>query len=823
MLAMGFTHRPAKWQCVLLSVLFIQAFPALSAVYVMEFPIRQNATELGHVSATVDGLTLKSISAAEFKRNLQSVLSKEVLAWLTSKGEQEVTLEQFRSHGISLSLQPQDLTIEMSLTEAAMATDSLSYGREKHFEQPNGEANWAVLNNFNLNHERSDNNQSHHSQFEWLINANVGGGDGINMRSSIFWENDDNLEEQFYRGDIALFYDQPDMPLRMTLGDTQTSSRGHLSGTQLGGFEIQKAYSKLQPQRKITPGNSQQFVLPRPATLEVFINDFLISRLRLRAGRYDLNDLPLTSGVNNIQIVATYANGETQQFSFTTHYNARLLAEGLSDYSFAVGYVSSVEDGRYHYDDDLLISGSYEYGLTDSLTFGVNGAIHPRGHVLGSVATLNSLLGNISFRFSQSDMQYQTHSSTQGHAYSIETEHSVFGKGDYGSPNLRLGYEVKEDFTNTPWLQFSTPNNNKRAYVDYSYIIDDNLDVNLNASRSTNSDAMVTKNITAELNLRYEGLRVRVGYNHSTSEDPRTLSENQFVLNFIWNDYNRRSNIRTRAQYNNQSKVASASYGKTNNNFVNDYGYELRAERGSDYRQEQFKASYTGAFFRADVGANNYTRSQQSSESGANINLSTSVGIADGHVGMGATTTAPFAVVTKHKTLKETDVLVNVNHFGRAQTKPSQNIGALIDLGTGYANYQFNIDVPQAPLGYDWGPGMYQIVGGANTGHHIQIGSELSYTVIGTLVDEQGTPIAMQRGRVIKQQNTDGQKAQPLSRAFFTNRAGRFVVEGISVGEYLIELNDTQGTFLIEDTEQRFIRIGTLTLEKIPSKGDASK
>ncbi len=820
MLKMGFTRRPAQWQCALMALLCMLTSRAYCAVYVMDFPIKLNATEVGQVSATVDGLTLQSISAAEFKRNLESTLSKEVLAWLASKGEQEVSVEQFQAQGISLSLQPQDLTIEMSLSEAAMATDSLSYGRKKHYELPKGEASWAILNNFNLNHERSDNNQSHQSQFEWLINGNVGGGDGINLRSALFWENGDNLEEQFYRGDIALFYDQPDMPLRMTLGDTQTSSRGHLAGSQLAGFEIQKAYSKLQPQRKITPGNSQQFVLPRPATLEIFINDFLISRLKLRAGRYDLNDLPLTSGVNNIHIIATYANGETQQFNFTTHYNARLLAQGLSDYSLAVGYISSVENGRYHYDDDLLISGSYEYGVTDQLTLGVNGAIHPLGHVLGSVATLNSALGNISFRYSQSDIQTP---SAKGYAYSIETEHSVFGHGNYGSPNLRLGYEVKTDFTNTPWLSFSTTNSNKRAYVDYSYIIDDNLDFNLNASRSTNSDALVTKNMAAELNLRYEGFRVRVGYNHSASEDPRAISENQFVLNFIWNDYNRHNNIRTRAQYNNQSKVASASYGRTNNNFVNDYGYEVRAEKGSDYRQEQFKASYTGAFFRADVGANNYTRSQRNSESGANINLSTSLGVADGHIGMGATTTTPFAVVTKHKTLKETDVLVNVDHYGRAQTTPSQKIGALIDLGSGYTSYQFNIDVPEAPLGYDWGPGMYQMTGGANTGHHIQIGSELSYTVIGTLVDDQGTPIAMQRGLAIKQQNSDARETAPLSRAFFTNRVGRFVVEGISVGEYIIEINDFKGRFQVKDTEQRFITINTITLEKGHSKGDSTR
>ncbi|MGA4607231.1 fimbria/pilus outer membrane usher protein [Pseudoalteromonas maricaloris] len=792
--------------------------PAWAAVYSMDFPVRLNNAEVGQVSASVDGYDLKSVSAMQLKENLQSVLSKDILDWLSSLGEHEVTLDMLQAKGIMLDLKAQDLTIDMSLAEAAMATDTLSYGRKKYFEQPTQEARWALLNNLNLNHERSDNNQSYHSQFEWLINANVGGSNGINMHSSVFWESGSTEQSHVYRGDTAVFYDQPEKPRRFTLGDTQSSNNGHLSGAPLAGFKVASAYSKLQPQRKITPGNSQQFMLPRPATLEIFINEFLISRVRLKAGRYNLNDLPLTSGINNIHVVATYANGETQHFHFTSHYNSRLLAQGVSDYSLAVGFLSVVDDGRYHYDDDALLSGSYEYGVTDKLSLGVNGAAHPQGQVFGSITTFSSPLGNVSLRYSQSKT-----SDISGNAFSIETEHSIFGHGNYGSPNLRLGYEIMEDFSNSPWLEEVTLSNNKRAFADYSYIINDHIDFTLNATRQVNNEDLVTKNLSAELNFRYEGARVRVGYNHNVSDDPRVVSENQFVLNFTWNHYNRQDNVRTRAQYNNRSKVASVSYAKTNNNYVNDYGYELRAEKGSGYRQEQLKASHTNAFFRADMTASNYTRSQFSSDSSASVNLSSSIGFADGHFGMGATTTTPFAVVTKHKTLKNNDVLVNVDRFGRAQNQPTQHIGALIDLGTGYTNYQFNIDVPNAPLGYDWGPGTYKLVGGANTGHHIQVGSDLSYTVIGTVVDEQGTPIALGRGQVIRQSNAGDSDNAPINRTFFTNRVGRFVVEGISKGSYLIEINDIVGRFTVNDGEKRFIKVGTITLEQAQLQGDPNK
>ncbi|KZN44490.1 fimbria/pilus outer membrane usher protein [Pseudoalteromonas luteoviolacea] len=819
MFKIGAYFWPTHLRSVLITLLLFSATRVFSASFEMDFPVRLYLAEVGQISATTDGFELKSVSAAEFKQQLSPQLSQDVIMWLTTQGEKAITPEEFAAQGIELKLQPQDLIIDMTLSETAMATDNLSYGRQTHFEQPKGEAYWAMLNNLNLNHERFNNHNDHRSQFEWLMNSNIGGGDGINMRSSLFWEDGSRRDSKVYRGETALYYDQPNKPLRLTLGDTSITSTGHLSGAQLAGFSFSKAYSKLQPQRRITPGNSQQFVLPRMAILEVYINDFLISRLRLNAGRYDLSDLPLTSGENDIRVIATYPNGETEEFNFTTHYNARLLAKGLSDYSFAIGYLSTFEERRFEYDDDLLISGTYEYGLSDNFTFGFNGAVHPIGHVIGSLATINTPLGNLSLRYSQSEKD-----GTTGNIYSVETEHSVWGHGNFGSPNLRLGYEISHNFTNTPWLEFDTINNRNRAFVDYSYFINQHMDINLNAARADNDDNETTDIITAEFNVRYEDIRFRLGYNFSDSEDERFVSDNRLFLTFTWNYDSRRSNHRARAQYNSRTKVTSASYGKTNYNFVNDYGYQVLAEQGEGFRQEQLEASYTGSLMRADVSTSNYSRYGIGSDSTSSVNLSTSLGIADGHVGMSATTTAPFAVITKHKTLQDADVLVNIDRAGRAQSKPSNQIGSLIDLGSGYSKAQLNIDVPNAPLGYDWGPGMYVKVGGAATGHHIQIGSDLSYTVIGTLVDHSGTPIAMKRGRIIKQyagdsDNKNTTDTQAQSWAFFTNRTGRFVVEGISTGHYRIELDELSGQFSIADTAQRFVRLGTISTHIAQPKG----
>ncbi|MFT4928787.1 MAG: outer membrane usher protein [Phenylobacterium sp.] len=792
----------------------------------MDFPVKLNNVQIGEVLVAVNGFELDSIVASDFHQSFNKQLSDKMNLWLVGQGAQSVTAAQFKAHGIQLALKAQDLVIEMKLEESAMATDKLTYNQKKNAVFPNQEASWALLNNFNLNHRRSNNNQSHDSQFEWLMDGNIGGGDGVNLQGSMFWQNTTgegiSADSQAYRGDFKLFYDQPEKPLRYIFGDTQSRSVGHLSSHQVGGLSINKAWSQLQPQRNLSPGNSQVFVLERNASVEIYVNDFMISRIRLRPGRYNVNDLPLTSGSNKIHLIATFNNGETEQFNFTTHYNAQLLASGLSDYAVAIGYPSTIDSRVYHYGDDLLLSGMMEYGVTDKLTLGVNGVTHNQGHAGGVTATMGSPWGNVSLRYSLSKGPVSKGNDQLGQIFSIETEHSVFGQSNFGSPNLRLGYERKDNFVASPWLtqtlnsqNLNSNNDTERLFFDYSYYVSDSIDFNAYGSFILNAAKQRTKEFTAQFNWRQQGLNISTGYRYGVLDDVVETADNQYFINLRWSFYNRQNNTRNRARYTSRTKVATISHTKVNNNNLNDYGYQLQAERGSDYRREQLRSSFTSRLFRTDFSADNFTRDAQHARSNTSINFSTSVGIADGHVGIGTNVTSPFAVISKHRTLNGVDVLLNLNRNQQAQTATGDNIGALINLGSGYTHAQFSVDVPDAPFGYDWGPGTYRLAGGASTGHYFQVGSDLSYTILGVLVDGQGEQISLQRGKVV---DASGE----YSKSFFTNRAGRFVIEGIGAGEFTVHLNGSLGYFTIAESEQRFVKLGKIMLIEAPEK-DATK
>ena len=778
---------------------------ARAAVYPMDFPLQYNQREIGQLTASIEGLDLVSMTGNDVLSVLSDLISDPLKAWLTEAGDSQLTLAELKAKGLEFTFNSQDFLIELNLHGSAMATDVLTYGRGDRLTPPSDSATWSMLNNFNLNHQRSNNNTDYASGLEWLMYGNVGGADGINFDGSVFWDTSKGQGSQLYRGELKWYYDQPELPLRITFGDTQSRSLGHLATYSVGGFSFDSAYSQLQPQRNTTPGNSQEFVLSRTANVDVLVNGFLVSRVRLRPGRYDINDLPMASGSNNVEVQATYGDGEIETFEFTTYYNAQLLSAGLSDYSIAVGFPTRIDNNVYHYADKPLLSGVYEYGMHDALTIGVNGALHQDGQVAGATATLGYPWGNLSIRTSMSKADGQT-----GEAFTIESEHSVWGKSQYGSPNLRLGLDKRREFRSSPWQPTDAANSVERVFFDYSYYFDENIDFNTNGSVQWDKDRNRREDFVAQLSWRRQGLNISAGYRRGGTLLRDDQDNNRLFVNFSWSFFDLATSSRSRVRHTSQTKLTSASYAKVNQNYMDDYGYEVIAEKGEDYRREQLAASYTGRLARGAINVDEFNRDGQGGSVGLGIDLSTSIGIADGKVGMGANVTAPFAVVDKHGSLQGSEVLVNVNRFNQAQTMAGDSLGALVSLGSGFAESRFTIDVPDAPLGYDWGPGTYQMAGGANTGHVVQVGSDLSYTVMGVLLDDNGEPVSLQRG-IVERLDAEG---APLNLNFFTNRTGRFVVEGIGAGEYRVRLGERAGRLVIVESQQRFVNVGTVTLSE---------
>ncbi|GAM63222.1 P pilus assembly protein [Vibrio ishigakensis] len=203
-------------------------------------------------------------------------------------------------------------------------------------------------------------------------------------------------------------------------------------------------WGSLQPTRNIQSGSTQTIILNETANVAVFVNDIFLGDIRLPPGRYNIDDLPLTQGANEIRFNITYQSGRTETLFYSQFYNDRLLKQGFDDFGFYAGLISQVDDRKYSYDtEQYVIQSFYDYGITDNLTAGVNSAYHPLGYIGGLTTVLGTSWGNFSLR--SSFLGYDDQEEL-GYVNSLDYSNSLFSGLDNGSINLRLSGEAFTDY-----------------------------------------------------------------------------------------------------------------------------------------------------------------------------------------------------------------------------------------------------------------------------------------------------------------------------------------------------------------------------------------
>lgn len=121
------------------------------------------------------------------------------------------------------------------------------------------------------------------------------------------------------------------------------------------------------------PQGRSEFLLLSASRVEILVNGSRVRTLRLPAGRYNIRDLPISAGANDVILRITNDVGEVQEIAYSLFFDSDLLAPGLDRYSFTMGFPQDVEDGLYKYDTaKASFSSNYRYGLTDALTAGAS-------------------------------------------------------------------------------------------------------------------------------------------------------------------------------------------------------------------------------------------------------------------------------------------------------------------------------------------------------------------------------------------------------------------------------------------------------------------
>ncbi|WP_394244665.1 fimbria/pilus outer membrane usher protein [Vibrio astriarenae] len=779
--------------------------PLAAQEWLFPLPLYLGNLPLGEVQAYSDGVAVSAVSKGSVQPILKQVLTDEAYRKVELLND-KVTIEQLDHIGIDIVMNQADLSLVMIVAAESAKEQEISFTSD--YKDPvyskAGFFTWHNVFNLTSSYQASQLSENSDNYLgEWITGGNIGGVRGLNFESAGYVSAGSNSETSFYRGDSKLFMDNPDRPWRVSLGDVNPQSVGHLPSVEIGGLAWERLYGEIQPTRNIQNGGTQALTLNESAELEVYVNDIFVSEFRLPPGRYLLDDLPLDSGSNDIRIEIRYLSGRTDTIVYSQFFNARLLREGISDFGFYAGLVSTVQNDRYDYDKDQAIgSAFYEYGLTDSLTLGANGLYHPEGNRAGAIMTLGTNWGNIGFRASSS---YNEDQSKQGGIVSLDYAHQIWGADSYGLPNFRLSAEYQQDYNGIPWGDVDLESGYSIT-MSYLYDVTQDTDLNFNGSYEDFDDSEASWYLSGELGWQNGDWSLSGGVEHE--EDPSdNVSDTRFIFSASWSWASETSDHNASVSYSSTTEKLRARFQKASNDYVGSYGYRLTAEGDEETQSYSGLTNYVGNRFNAEAEYG-YTHGEDDNTHDVAARFSTAISVVDSNVGWGRPYSGSVAIINVHRSL-DSDVYVNALADDEPQSISTRSLSNLTSLDGGHVEAEVFVSSPEAPVGYNLGSGVHTITAGSMTGHVIQIGSDESKTVIGTLTDRSGHPIELQQGKVTK----DG-KEYP----FFTNRAGRFVLEGVAAGDYTIWLNgydEPVGTMQIIEDETNLVYLPTILLEGI--------
>jgi outer membrane usher protein len=171
------------------------------------------------------------------------------------------------------------------------------------------------------------------------------------------------------RGLSSATFDQRTRMRRFVAGDAFANGGLLGGGVLLGGFTVAREFS-TDPYFVRFPAFNLTGAVTTPSTIEVYVNERLVGTEQIAPGQFALNQLPITNGRNDARIVIRDAFGGVRDMSTSYYLTTSVLARGLNEYQYSVGYERrnfGVENWSY---GPLAFVGRHRVGVTDNITIG---------------------------------------------------------------------------------------------------------------------------------------------------------------------------------------------------------------------------------------------------------------------------------------------------------------------------------------------------------------------------------------------------------------------------------------------------------------------
>ena len=779
--------------------------------------IRISDTILGEADITITADNRILLPKDNTLALLSGVVTSEGLRHLSATTNDTVLSQrQFQDVGLDLSFDFASLECvitvppELSLTQQLSLQEASDFRNYVDPSELSGYLNASFSANENEFIAEENARQSlYRSQFDAALNLY-----NLNLEYESYLENGSDISSRYVREGTRLNMDFPEQGTRLVMGDMFNSGRAFQDGADILGIGITRDFTII-PTRNVRPRANQSFTLQRTSNVDVYIDGVAVRRLTLGAGSYNLSDIPLARGSNDIELVITDRSGNEERIEFSVATGGDLLNSGELEYSLLYGVPSQINDGQRDYlTDQRILHGYIDYGVAPWLTLGMNSQIRDDLYQYGVTALLASKWGVTELNMSQSD--HPIYGS--GNAYRLAFD-AQFSRSYTLEPQLSLAYEhITNSFTGITGLEATDQNIN--TTTDYfslfgSIYVTPSLRTAMTFNYRSGIDSendywIASPSLSAPFFDTPATWSARFNYKHNAVGD-RDLSA---MLTLSW-PLSRRSRVVSR--YATELKESALDYSYQNNigntggvsafaSAITNEETDADLSAGVNYAANRYEinASHTSRFDDLNGKQRNHT---------TDVTVSSALAFAGSSVTVGRPIREAFAIVNKHQSLADNQLAIDPTRDGKhARVYLYGDSAALVPDLVSYNSQLISYDIKNLPPGYDLGEGAFWVKPRYKQGYQLQVGSDAALTVIGKLLDANtNQPIALVAGKV-----KDLNQSEHTDIEFFTNRKGVFAISGLKPGQYELIL-DTVGNekVLIDVTKQTntLIRLGDLYVD----------
>ena len=182
-------------------------------------------------------------------------------------------------------------------------------------------------------------------------------------------------------------------------------------------------------------------------------------------------------------------------------------------------------------------------------------------------------------------------------------------------------------------------------------------------------------------------------------------------------------------------------------------------------------------------------------ESRSELRFASALVYAGGHATMSRPVSNSFAMFAPDLSIG--DYPVGINPQGRRSEERTYEATTdgwgpvVLPNLTPYLYRTVRIDTSRLPPGFDAGDSTYTFYPTYRSGTFVRLGSDANVLLDGTLQYKDKTPVALQAGSISLVGQTDA-----IPETFFTNRVGRFRIERLKPGQYVMQLYSAPGVTL---------------------------